>query len=128
SVPPRPPARARCASRARHRYSGILHDPGHGDNLSVANDDRPGVALCPRYLRVDEDVLQLLAPAGQAVAGATGADLQPGGVRLDRPRAPADRAALEREAAVLAGRAQAAAEVGRLRAVAIGEEREERVL
>ena len=102
----RPPAPAPSSSRfASPVTSCILHDPGHGDNLFVADDERPGVALGPR------------APSRRrrrpgASCGARRAGRR-AGARAPRGRArrdsivhgpPADGALLERDPVVLAHR------------------------
>src|SRR5581483_1832153 len=73
-------------------------------------------------------VLDLAAAAGEAVARSPGANSELRVLRLDRPRAPPDRAAREADAIVLARRADAAAEVGVLRPVPRREELGERGL
>src|SRR6476620_9609265 len=97
-----------------HRW--IFHDSGDADNLAARDDERPGRALAPWHLRVDEDVLHLLAAAAEAIAGAPGTNLEAGSVRRDRPGAEADGAVLERDAVVFADGADAVAEVRFLRA------------
>src|SRR5947209_3468315 len=69
-----------------------LDDSGHCDDLVATHDERPRLALRAGNLRVDEHVLDLLAPPGQPVAGAPGSYLKPWQLRLDAPRAPADLA------------------------------------
>ena len=74
--------------------------PGTTTTSSPANDERPRLALRARHLRVDEDVLHLLALPGEAVAGAPSADVQARAGRLERPPPPA-HPALERHGAAL---------------------------
>src|SRR5579859_6348839 len=106
----------------------IFHDSRHANNLAGLDDQGPGRPLAARHLRVDEDVLHLLAAPAQAIAGAPRTHLEAGRVGGDRPRAEADRAALERDRVVLADRADAAAEVSLLRALAAGQEPVQRLL
>ena len=105
---------------ARHPLG--VHDPGHGDHLVAANDERPPFTIGARDLCVDEHILHLLLPAGETVAGTPSPYSKPWQVGLDAPAAPVDRteqidrAALEPEPVVLAYRLQPAAEVDAPRA------------
>src|ERR1051326_6567788 len=73
-----------------------VDDSGHRDHLVAAHDERPRLALRAGGLRVDEHVLDLLAPPGEAVASAPGPYLKASQLRFDAPSAPADLP-LERE-------------------------------
>ena len=46
---------------------GRVGDPRDGDDLTGADHDRPGVTLGPRYFRVHEQILHLLAPPCQMI-------------------------------------------------------------
>ena len=118
--------------RGRPRSPGL---PLHGRLLAVTTPSQPGAtaipgtattspaqtttgqvsALRPRHLRVHEQILHLLAAPRQVIAGPPGPHLEIVPVRLERPRPPFDRA-LEPERSVLADGADAAAEIGGLRA------------
>src|SRR5919202_64974 len=99
----------------------MVDDAWHGDDLVAAHDQRPRLALGTRDLRVDEHVLDLLAPPRKPVAGPPAPYLKPSPRRLDRPLAPPHRplerhrAGLEPEAVVLARSLQPTAEVDALR-------------
>src|SRR5262249_30582819 len=77
-----------CDTLAAHSFR--LDDPGHGDDLVAAHDQRPRLACRAGDLCVDEHVLDLLRPSGEPVAGAPGSYLKPWHVRRDPPLAPAD--------------------------------------
>src|SRR5262249_12547941 len=94
----------------------------------LGDDEGPGCALVPRHLRVHEDVLHLLAPAAESIAGSPCAHLEPWGVRRDRPGPETDGAVLERHAVVLADGANALAKVGFLRALAARKQLTQRTL
>src|ERR1700749_1113124 len=87
-----------------------VDDPGHGEDLVTAHDERPAFAIGTRDLRVDEHVLHLLRAACEPVARSPSPYLKPWDARLDPPAAEDDltverhRARLEPEAVVLAGR------------------------
>ena len=138
--PPRsgPLSTARSSSVADSLDLRVLDDPGHGDDLVAAHDERPLLALRARDLRVDEHVLDLLLLPAEPVAGPPPSYLKPwraasGFVHV----APAhlaverDRPALEPEPLVLAHRLEAAAEVDALRADGcreqLGERRRQRL-
>src|SRR6266516_3612461 len=97
-----------------------LDDSRHRDDLVPAHDERPRLAFRAGDLRVDENVLDLLAPPGEAIACPPGSYLKAWQVRLDAPRAPADlalqrdRCALEPDAVVLTNEEPAAAELDAL--------------
>src|SRR5437870_4059615 len=99
-----------------------VDDSRHRDDLVPAHDERPRLAFRAGNLRVDENVLDLLAPSSEPVARAPGSYLKAWELRLDAPRAPAHLAlqrhgrALQPDAVVLTHRRQAAAEVEPLRA------------
>src|SRR4051794_41939737 len=82
----------------------MLDDARDRDHLVPAHDERPGLALRPWDLGVDEHVLNLLRPAGETVAGLPSSHFEAGRARGDAPRPPAhcsvevDGAALEPEA------------------------------
>src|SRR6478672_3889261 len=100
----------------------MLDDPGHGDHVVAAHDERPGFPFRLGDLRVDEHVLDLLLPPGEPVPGPPASYLKPFERRADAPLAPADlaldvdRPALEPQTVVLAHHLAAAAEVDALRA------------
>src|ERR1043166_3315924 len=105
-----------------------VDDSGHHDHLVPAHDERPRLALRAGDLRVDEHVLDLLAPPGEAVARAPGPYLKASQLRFD---APSDRAHLPRERdrrgsepdlVVLADGGEPPTEVEPLRARARGEQ------
>src|SRR3954452_18782971 len=84
-----------------------LEDPGHGDDLVAAHDERPALTVRPRDLGVDEHVLHLPRPTLQPVAWPPSPYLKPWQVGFDAPPSPLDAAAqvdgrrLEPEAVVL---------------------------
>src|SRR5918992_2063848 len=88
---------------------------GHRDDLLAAYDERPGLALGTRHLRVHEQVLHLLTAARKTIAGAPRSDVEARQVGLDRPGTPANtaaeghRALLEPEAVLPPRRAEASA-------------------
>ena len=86
------------SSARRTSYPGVVHDPGHGDDLVAADDERPGLALRPRHLRVDEHVLDLLAAAGEPVARRASRALEARDARTRSSSRPSDRA-VERDRA-----------------------------
>src|SRR5579859_2565327 len=106
----------------------IFHDSRHANNLTGLDDQGPGRPLAARHLRVDEHVLHLLAPPAEAIAGAPGAHFEAGRVGGDRPRAEADGTVLQRDRVVLADRADAAAQIRLLRALAACQELLQRLL
>ncbi len=115
--------RAHLAHRETRRLNaGRLDDPGHGHDDVAADHQRPRLALGTGDLRVDEQVLDLLPPPGEPVAGPPASYLKPCQLRANAPRPPAhlagevDRAVLEPEPVVLAHRLDAAAEIDALRA------------
>src|SRR3954454_17250415 len=65
-------------------------DPGHGDDLVAAHDERPRLAGRTGDLCVDENVLDLLRAPGEPVAGAPRTYLKAWPVGRDPPLAPAD--------------------------------------
>src|SRR3954470_3339358 len=65
-----------------------LHDPGHGHDLVPADHERPAFAVGARDLRVDEHVLNLLRPAGEAIARPPPAYLEAPPLGGDPPGAP----------------------------------------
>src|SRR6516162_4217242 len=67
---------------ARH-HSFRLDDAGDADDLVASHDERPGLAIRPGNLRVDEDVLHLLRTAGEPVARPPPADTEPGPARSE---------------------------------------------
>src|SRR5438093_9325629 len=107
--------------------AGSLGDAGHRDDVVAAHDDRPRVPLRPRHLRVHEQILHLLAASREPIAGTARPDLQSGLVGAEAPRPPFDLS-FEAQRVVLADRANAAAEVTRLRALERGEQLCERAL
>src|SRR5947207_12988902 len=106
----------------------MLDDAGHRHHLVAAHHQGPGLALRPRDLGVDEHVLDLLPPSGEAVTGPPASYLKTCQLRTDTPAAPAhlagelDRPALEPQAVVLAHGLDATAEVDALRADRPGHE------
>src|SRR5207244_9398964 len=94
-----------------------LDDSRHGQDLVPAHDERPRLALRAGNLRVDENVLDLLAPPGEPVTRAPGSYLKAWELRLDAPRAPPhlalerDRRTLEPGAVGLANEQPSAAEL-----------------
>src|SRR5215210_2547997 len=98
-------------------HAGRLDDPGHRDNLLTPDDERPGLALRPRDLRVHEEILNLLRAVCEPVTGAPATDLETRNRRRDPPRSPPhlslqlNRAALKPDAIIFAHRLQPAAEV-----------------
>ena len=114
-------------ARTAPSQPGASAMPGTHTTSSPETTSGHVVPLVTRHLRVHEQILHLLAPACEPVARPSRADLEPGEVALDSPRAELDRA-LQPERVVLADRADAAAEVGGLRARRRREELEERVL
>src|SRR5262245_37781739 len=98
-----------------------LDDPGDGHDLVAAHHERPPFTVGAGDLGVDEHVLNLLRPAGEAIARPPPPYLKPTAVGGDAPRAPEhlavelDGRALEPEAVVLAHGLEAAAEVDALR-------------
>src|SRR3954447_13642148 len=119
---------ARSSSAADSFYLRVLDDPGDRDDLVTAHDEGPGLSLRPRDLGVDEYVLNLLPPAGEAVAGPPSSHFETARARSDPPRPPLDgsverdRTALEPESLVFAYRLHAAAEVDAARAGRCGEQ------
>src|SRR5215475_4461100 len=105
---------ARSSSVADSFHLRMLDDAGHRHDLVAAHDERPGLPLRARHLRIDEHVLDLAPPTSQPVAGLPSAHSKPFELRADRPVAPADLAgqidgaALEPEPLVLAHRLNAA--------------------
>ena len=70
-------ARARYCAQLMRRTASTpvgLDDPGHGDDLVAAHDERPAFAVGAWDLGVDEHVLDLLRAAGEPVAGPPAAD------------------------------------------------------
>src|SRR5919197_728669 len=94
--------------------AGRLGNPRNRDNLVAGDDERPAIALGARPLRVNEQILHLLASAGEPVARPPDAHLEPRTIALDAPRAE-PRGAFEPHSVVLACCADAAAEIGDLR-------------
>src|SRR3954469_15519968 len=129
-ISPTPASTSVCDTSRRHPL--CLHDPGHRDDLVTAHDERPAFPVGARDLCIDEDILDLLRAAGEAVAGTPPAYLKPWNARLDPPRPPFDgpievaRAGLEPEPVVLTHRWEPAAEVDALRAGARVEQLDER--
>src|SRR5260370_1897901 len=97
-------------------------EAGNGDDLVPAHDERPSLSVGTGDLGVDENVLDLLAPPGKAVAWPPASYLKPCECRADAPLTPADlageidRAALEPEPVVLAHGLDAGAEIDAFRA------------
>src|SRR5579862_7575231 len=79
----------------------VLDDAGNRDHFVPADDERPGLALGTGDLGVHEYVLDLLAAAGEPVAGPPPSYLKSFHARPDHPSAPShlapqvDRPALE---------------------------------
>src|SRR6266540_937144 len=109
-----------------------LDDPGHGDDLVPAHDERPRLAGRTGDLRVDEHVLDLLRSPGEPIAGAPGSYLKAWEARGNPPFAPAHLGvehhgcALEPDTLVLPHSRQSATEVEPLRAGSRGEQLVER--
>src|SRR5437868_2519842 len=103
-APPTPASRrlrVACSVEPTHAFHlRVLDDPGDRDDLVTAHDEGPGLSLRPRDLGVDEYVLNLLPPAGEAVAGPPSSHFETARARGDPPRPPLDRA-VERERAAL---------------------------
>src|ERR1700758_71961 len=101
---------ARSSSVADSLHPRMLDDAGHRHDLVAAHDERPGLALRARHLRVDEHVLDLPPPTREPVAWPPSAHSKPFELGADRPLPPADLArqvdgaTLEPEAVVLAHR------------------------
>src|SRR5437764_14049574 len=99
-----------------------IDDARDRDDLVAPHNEGPRLALRAGDLRVDEHVLDLLAPPGEAVARAPGSYLKAWQLRFDAPSAPADlaverdRRPLEPDVVVLANGGEAAAEIETLRA------------
>src|SRR5262245_1082716 len=110
-----------CDTLSRHPFR--LDEARDRDDLVPAHDERPGLPLRARDLRVHEDVLDLLAAPRQPVSGSPSTYLKAPLVRCDAPVAPADLAieghgrALEPHLVVLADDLPAPAEVEPRRAV-----------
>ena len=98
-------AAARAHSPARHPRSSVattaLLVPGrdgdtrHHDDLVAAHDERPRLALRPGDLRIDEEILHLLAAPGEPVPGSPPAHAQTRSCAARcarRPSGPAGRA------------------------------------
>src|SRR5581483_9531800 len=121
-ISPTPRSSSALVTDSGHPVAG--DDPGDGDDLVAAHDQRPSFAVGARDLGVDEHVLDLLRAAGEPVARPPPAYLKPWHLRGDAPGAPADlarrveldRAVLEPEAVVLADRLNPAAQIHALRA------------
>src|SRR3954453_10539625 len=113
---------ARSSSVADSFDLRMLDDARDSDDLVAAHDERPGLAVRPWDLGVDEHVLNLLRPAGETVAGLPSSHYETGRARGDSPRPPAhgsveiDRAALEPQVVVFAFRLDAVAEIDAHRA------------
>src|SRR5947207_13370361 len=88
-----------------------LGNPRNRDYLVPGDHYRPGVALSSRHLRVHEQILHLLAPACEPVAGPSCSHVQPADVTLDEPRSVL-RPSLEANEHVLALRSNSVAESG----------------
>src|SRR5437867_5774609 len=99
-----------------------IDDARDRDDLVAPHNEGPRLALRAGNLRVDEHVLDLLAPPGEAVACAPGPYLKAWQLGFDAPPSPVNLAvqgdgrALEPDAVVLADRGQPSAEVESLRA------------
>src|SRR5436305_11937605 len=98
-------------------HSFRVDDSRDRDDLVPAHDKRPRLAVRAGNLRVDEHVLDLLAPSGEPIARAPRAYLKAWHVGLDPPGAPPHlaierkRALLEPHAVVFAHGRQAVAEI-----------------
>src|SRR5438093_9332367 len=109
-----------------------IDDARDRDDLVAPHNEGPRLALRAGDLRVDENVLDLLAPPGEAIACAPGSYLKAWQAGFDAPLAPTDlaferdRSALEPHAVVLAHGRQPGAEVEPLRAGGRGEQLVER--
>src|SRR6266704_31049 len=73
-------------------HSSRVDDSRHRDDLVPAHDERPRLALRAGNLRVDENVLDLLAPPGEAVACAPGPYLKAWQLGFDAPPSPVNLA------------------------------------
>src|SRR5213593_1531728 len=104
-----------------------IDDARDRDALVAPHNEGPRLALRAGDLRVDEHVLDLLAPPGEAVACAPGSYLKAWQLGLDAPGTPPDlalqrhRGALEPDAVVLPHGRQPGAEVEPSRADRRGE-------
>src|SRR5215218_5882557 len=104
-----------------HLDLAVRDDSRHRDDLVAAHHERPAFAVRARDFGIDEHVLDLPGAAGEPVAGAPAANLQPSQLGPDRPPAPlhlaaeVHRRALEPEPRVLAYGVRAGAEIDALR-------------